>query len=418
MSETWRTALFPSQLCHTTARPLVVANDEKSTRALPAWSGPCFATLYLASWAGVSRARTSTPLVASSMVPETLAPRNGFVPGGLVGGGDVGGADDGGAVDADDVGVGVAGGVDVGVGVVPAGVSVAPGLDDPDPLADGDGESDPGEGRGARPGSRERADAEHDHRQQQQDHQRSSEHERQTAAGSFGPNGPRAPGDRRTACFGTCAQRARWRTTSTSHRRRVYVSADRRSVDARACSRFQIEHLFYNVPWLRVRVSVDRTSRTTNGIVDLEIPQGPRQAERHGVVPPESAPAAVRRLRRVVRYRGRWTSTPVIPPQGLSSDRWHGDAQGTGRLGGRSGEVRHRLLELPSSPNTGFSLLACQSPSPAGSSRYLERKRSKWREQAELLEGFRDVTCADCRRRYAACAMDFDHRDAHTRARE
>lgn len=46
-----------------------------------------------------------------------------------------------------------------------------------------------------------------------------------------------------------------------------------------------------------------------------------------------------------------------------------------------------------------------------GSSRYLDRKRARWQEHARLLDVLRDVPCADCGRRFAPCAMDFDHRD-------
>lgn len=46
-----------------------------------------------------------------------------------------------------------------------------------------------------------------------------------------------------------------------------------------------------------------------------------------------------------------------------------------------------------------------------GSSRYIERKRARWREHARLLDQLRDVPCADCGRRFPPCAMDFDHRD-------
>lgn len=46
-----------------------------------------------------------------------------------------------------------------------------------------------------------------------------------------------------------------------------------------------------------------------------------------------------------------------------------------------------------------------------GSSKYVERKRARWREHARLLDRLRDRPCADCGRRFAPCAMDFDHRD-------
>jgi hypothetical protein len=45
------------------------------------------------------------------------------------------------------------------------------------------------------------------------------------------------------------------------------------------------------------------------------------------------------------------------------------------------------------------------------SSLYLERKRATWREHVRVLGKLRDVPCADCGRRFPACAMDFDHRD-------
>jgi hypothetical protein len=49
---------------------------------------------------------------------------------------------------------------------------------------------------------------------------------------------------------------------------------------------------------------------------------------------------------------------------------------------------------------------------PTGSSRYLERRREYWRRQARLLDRLRQVPCMDCGRRFPACAMDFDHRNA------
>ena len=45
----------------------------------------------------------------------------------------------------------------------------------------------------------------------------------------------------------------------------------------------------------------------------------------------------------------------------------------------------------------------------SGRSRYIGRKRTYWRAQAELLDRLRDVPCVDCNRRFAPCAMDFDH---------
>jgi hypothetical protein len=50
-----------------------------------------------------------------------------------------------------------------------------------------------------------------------------------------------------------------------------------------------------------------------------------------------------------------------------------------------------------------------------GTSRYLDRKRRYWREQAALLDARRDVACADCGGRFPPCAMDFDHRDPTTK---
>jgi hypothetical protein len=46
-----------------------------------------------------------------------------------------------------------------------------------------------------------------------------------------------------------------------------------------------------------------------------------------------------------------------------------------------------------------------------GSSKYLERKRAMWRNQAGLLDRLRHVPCTDCGRCFRACTMDFDHRD-------
>ena len=42
-------------------------------------------------------------------------------------------------------------------------------------------------------------------------------------------------------------------------------------------------------------------------------------------------------------------------------------------------------------------------------------KKVRWAEQAGLLNQLRDVPCADCKRRFPACAMDFDHRDPSTK---
>jgi predicted Zn-ribbon and HTH transcriptional regulator len=46
-----------------------------------------------------------------------------------------------------------------------------------------------------------------------------------------------------------------------------------------------------------------------------------------------------------------------------------------------------------------------------GKSRYLDRKRAVWRQQARLLNELRQAPCRDCGRRFPPCAMDFDHRD-------
>ena len=54
------------------------------------------------------------------------------------------------------------------------------------------------------------------------------------------------------------------------------------------------------------------------------------------------------------------------------------------------------------------------SPSPAAS-RYLNRRRAYWQGQARLLDDLKGVPCADCGRRYATCAMDFDHRRPDTK---
>jgi hypothetical protein len=50
-----------------------------------------------------------------------------------------------------------------------------------------------------------------------------------------------------------------------------------------------------------------------------------------------------------------------------------------------------------------------------GKSRYLGRRRAKWREQAQLLDELRHVPCSDCGGRFPPCAMDFDHRDARAK---
>jgi hypothetical protein len=51
-----------------------------------------------------------------------------------------------------------------------------------------------------------------------------------------------------------------------------------------------------------------------------------------------------------------------------------------------------------------------------GSSKYIQRKRDRWRMHARLLDRLRDVPCHDCHGRFPPCAMDFDHRDAATKA--
>jgi hypothetical protein len=50
-----------------------------------------------------------------------------------------------------------------------------------------------------------------------------------------------------------------------------------------------------------------------------------------------------------------------------------------------------------------------------GRSPALERKRGHWRAQAMLLNDLRARPCADCGRRFPACAMDFDHRDPRSK---
>ena len=42
-------------------------------------------------------------------------------------------------------------------------------------------------------------------------------------------------------------------------------------------------------------------------------------------------------------------------------------------------------------------------------------KLRRWREQAAILAGLRDVPCEDCGARFDPCAMDFDHRDPATK---
>jgi hypothetical protein len=50
-----------------------------------------------------------------------------------------------------------------------------------------------------------------------------------------------------------------------------------------------------------------------------------------------------------------------------------------------------------------------------GTSPYIKRKRVHWRASAALLDGLRDVPCADCGRRFPPCVMQFDHRDPSTK---
>lgn len=57
-----------------------------------------------------------------------------------------------------------------------------------------------------------------------------------------------------------------------------------------------------------------------------------------------------------------------------------------------------------------------QEANRRGSSKYLERKRTRWREHARLLDRLRDVPCGDCGGRFPPCAMDFDHRDPAAKA--
>ena len=52
---------------------------------------------------------------------------------------------------------------------------------------------------------------------------------------------------------------------------------------------------------------------------------------------------------------------------------------------------------------------------PAGTSKSRERKLTDARSHARMLDRLRDRPCADCRGRFPACAMDFDHRDPGTK---
>jgi hypothetical protein len=53
-----------------------------------------------------------------------------------------------------------------------------------------------------------------------------------------------------------------------------------------------------------------------------------------------------------------------------------------------------------------------------GKSRRIESQRARWRANAAMLNEIRDVPCADCRRRFPPCVMQFDHRDATTKVHE
>ena len=58
---------------------------------------------------------------------------------------------------------------------------------------------------------------------------------------------------------------------------------------------------------------------------------------------------------------------------------------------------------------------AARPPQPRGSSKGLEPRRQRWREQARVLDALRDRPCADCGLRFPPCAMDFDHRNPATK---
>ncbi|HEX8024873.1 MAG TPA: hypothetical protein VF484_01585 [Candidatus Limnocylindrales bacterium] len=58
--------------------------------------------------------------------------------------------------------------------------------------------------------------------------------------------------------------------------------------------------------------------------------------------------------------------------------------------------------------------LAARGPS-AAKSRYIERKRARWRTDASLLDAIRNVPCMDCGERLPPWAMEFDHRDPATK---
>ncbi len=53
-----------------------------------------------------------------------------------------------------------------------------------------------------------------------------------------------------------------------------------------------------------------------------------------------------------------------------------------------------------------------------GTSHRIEGQRARWHANAAMLNQIRDVPCADCGRRFPPCVMQFDHRDAMTKANE
>jgi hypothetical protein len=54
---------------------------------------------------------------------------------------------------------------------------------------------------------------------------------------------------------------------------------------------------------------------------------------------------------------------------------------------------------------------ARMSRATPGTSERLDEKRAYWRRQSAMLDRLRDVPCGDCGGRFAACSMDFDHRN-------
>ena len=46
-----------------------------------------------------------------------------------------------------------------------------------------------------------------------------------------------------------------------------------------------------------------------------------------------------------------------------------------------------------------------------GTSKYIEKRRARWRANAQMLRELCEVPCADCGERYPSCAMQFDHRE-------